>query len=110
MIKSVYSRYDLLLSQFQYNSNVDEKKQQSLERMRIFLYNHTNIHYLTFVKQVDLINYLKYHGSNNFKMISFVQAIEDVKNFLFFLNTKKEIKVVPKIDLSLQNLSLWLEL
>ncbi len=110
MLKSEYSRYDLLQSQFQNNFNMDEEKQQSLDRMCMFLYNHTSIHYLTFVKQTDLINYLKYHCSNNFKTISFVQAIEDVKNFLVFLKTKKEIKIVPKVDLSLQNLNLWLDL
>ena len=110
MVKNEYSRYDLLLSQFQHDLHFDEKTQQSLDRIRIFLYKFTSIHYLIFIKQENLINYLKYHCSNNFKIVSFVQAVEDIKNFLFFLNSKKEIKEVPKVDLSLQNLSLWIEL
>ena len=110
MIKNEYSRYDVLLSQFQHDLHIDEKIQRSLDRIRIYLYNCTSIHYLIFIKQENLIHYLKYHGSNNFKIVSFVQAVEDIKNFLFFLNSKKEIKEVPKIDLSLQNLSLWMEL
>lgn len=110
MVKNEYSRYDVLLSQFQHDLYIDEKTQQSLDRIRIFLYNCTSVHYLIFIKQENLIHYLKYHCSNNFKMVSFVQAVEDIRNFLFFLKSKKEIKEVPKIDLSLQNLSLWIDL
>ncbi len=110
MVKNEYSRYDVLLSQFQHDLHIDEKMQQSLDRIRIFLYNSTSIHYLIFIKQEILIHYLEYHCSHNFKTVSFVQAVEDIKNFLFFLKSKKEINEVPKVDLSLQNLSLWMNL
>lgn len=110
MLKSEYSRYDVLLSQFQHDLKIDEKTQQSLDRIRLFLYNCTSIHYLIFIKQEDLVHYLKHHCSNNFKTLTFLQAVEDIRNFLFFLKTKKEIKELPKVDLSLQNLSLWINL
>ncbi|MBS4179538.1 hypothetical protein [Lederbergia citrea] len=105
------SRYDLLLAQFQYSDlYLNEKTKQSLERIRTFLYEETDVHYLVFIRQETLIQYLQYHRSKKFNRISFIQAINDIKIFLFFLKSKKEITSIPKIDLSLQNLNLWINL
>ena len=102
-----FSRYDLLLSQFQ-EDGLGLKAQQSLDRIFSFVYEYTDIHYLVFLRQETLTDYLKFHCSRNFEVISFMQAVEDIKTLQAFMEKKKEIKSVPKIDLSLQNLNLWM--
>ena len=105
------SRYDLLLAQFQYGDlYLNGKTKQSLERIRTFLYEETDVHYLGFIRQETLIQYLQYHHSKKFIKVSFIQVINDIKNFLFFLKSKKDITSIPKVDLSLQNINLWINL
>lgn len=105
------SRYDLLLRQLRNNNlcTVEEIK-QSLDRFCLYLYKHTDIHYFSFVNEKILKSYISYHLSINFEIISFVQVIKDVNNFLFFLrNNQYEINI-PKIDLSVENFNLWMRL
>ena len=106
-----YSRYELLLSQFQMNEMaVNDNVRQALERIRDFLYEHTDIHYLVFVREKNLISYIKYHCKHKFEKVSFIQVVEDIKIFIRFLEHKTDIKRVPSIDFSLQNLNMWLHL
>lgn len=103
------SRYDFLLRQFQYES-ITEEIQQSLDRLCFYLYNHTNVHYFSFVNEKILIAYIKYHRSLNFEIISFKQTIRDVNNFLLFLRNNKHDNSHQKIDLSIGNFNLWTRL
>lgn len=103
------SRYDFLLSQFQYeNKRITEDIQHSLDRLCLFLYNHTNIHYFSFVNEKILIAYINYHRSINFEIIPFFQTVKDVNNFLLFL--KGNGNNVPNMDLSIGNSNLWIRL
>lgn len=105
------SRFEVLLSQFQAEDfYIDYQRQQSLNRIFSFLYECTNVYYLVFLRSETLYEYLKYHYSNQFKIISFCQAVKDIKTFLQFLENKKEIKKAINIDLSLQNTGLWVDM
>ena len=71
-----YSRYELLLSQFQMNEMaVNDNVRQALERIRDFLYEHTDIHYLGFVREQNFISYIKYHFKHKFEKVSFIQVV-----------------------------------
>lgn len=64
--------------------------------------------YLEFVDNEILYNYIKFQCSNIPKNCSFVEAINDVKNFISFLEKIRKVKNAPKVDLSLKNVHLWI--
>lgn len=103
------SRYNFLLSQFQYeNKRITEDIQHSLDRLCLFLYNHTNVHYFSFVNENILLAYIKYHRSINFEIIPFVQTVKDVNNFLLFSRNNGNRN--SNMDLSIGNFNLWTRL
>jgi len=98
------SRYKLLLSQFTLDKEFNIMNVKSFERIFNFLYEHTNIYYLGFIREENLIQYLEYHRTNQFSDISFIQAIKDVKLFQKYLRNHKQINHHVHIDLSLNGL------
>ncbi|MBU8880844.1 hypothetical protein BGM26_17975 [Bacillus sp. FJAT-29790] len=102
-------RYNVLKSQFQHEY-IESNMEQSLERICLFLYHHTNIYYLSFVNEKTLLDYLKYHRSISFEIIPFVRVVKDIKNFLFFLQNNKNEGRVPTIDLTVWNFDDWTRL
>ncbi|MFC5466396.1 hypothetical protein [Lederbergia graminis] len=110
MKKRKQPRYKILQFQFQAEDlYIDLQTQETLNRLFSFIYEHTNIMYLTFIKKKHLIDYLIYHSVNEFQIISFVEAVKDVKRFINFLQ-KKKIKTIDDLDLSLINSMLWIRL
>ncbi|MBS4200729.1 hypothetical protein KHA93_13910 [Bacillus sp. FJAT-49732] len=104
------SRYDLLYSQFKLDEEYNITNVKSFERIFNFLYKHTNIYYLGFIREDILIQYLEYHRTNQFKDISFIEAVKDVKSFLKYLRNHKQINHHVHIDLSLINSDRWINL
>ncbi|MCJ8007890.1 hypothetical protein ACFFF5_15120 [Lederbergia wuyishanensis] len=104
------SRYELLLSQFELDEEQNITNVKSFERIFNFLYEHTNIYYLGFIKEEILIQYLEYHRTNQFKDIPFLQAVKDVKQFQKYLRNHKQINHHVSIDLSLKNYERWINL
>lgn len=106
-----FSRYDVLLSQFPFNDKqIRMKERESFIRLFDFLYEHTDIHYLAFIKEETLIQYLKYHYIRQFKYLSFTEVIQDIKRFIFYLKNRPEFNKDLKLDFSLLNLPLWIHL
>lgn len=101
-----FSRYDILFSQFPYRVN-STAEYDSLIRVFQFLYENTNINHLVFLREDTLVQYLKYHKSKQFKLISFTQVIHDLKIFIAYLANKKRINKELILDLSLKNNNLW---
>ncbi|GIN19183.1 MAG TPA: hypothetical protein DEO65_10095 [Bacillus bacterium] len=106
-----YDRFSILSSQFPFkNIPVHSPEYDSLNRIFHFLLENTDVYYLFFLKEETLIQYLKYHQSKQFKIISFTQAISDIKIFTLYLKNNKEINKEIKFDVSLQNYNLWINL
>ncbi|MCQ6274238.1 hypothetical protein JMM81_04505 [Bacillus sp. V3B] len=105
-------RYELLEEQFQIDTSTlfYTKSNSSIERIFLYIYNYTDIIYLEFIDRKVLYDYIKYHQSTHFKEISFIETIRDIKHFLYFLENIKEMKEIPKIDLSIKNFFLWARL
>ena len=105
-------RYELLLEQFQINSYavLDKNMQHSLDRLFSYIYHYTDIMYIEYIDKHTLYDYIKYHRSKKEKEIHLIEIISDIKKFLFYLKVIKKIRNVPKIDLSVKNVSLWSEL
>src|SRR5690606_15023735 len=101
-----YSRYDVLLSQFPKKNQIRRKELDSFTRLFDFLYEHTNIHYLAFIKEDTLVKYLKYHCTNHFKTITFIEAMQDIKLFIFYIKNTQDINKELHIDFSLENVQL----
>ncbi|WP_062109089.1 hypothetical protein [Bacillus niameyensis] len=104
-------RYAVLYSQFQTDHlHLDDDQKKSLDRLFCFLYEHSDVYYLAFVRETILRDYLKYHASTSFESISFLQAIKDIKIFLCFIRNTKEINRELQIDFSIKNIYMWIEL
>lgn len=106
-----YDRYNILSSQFPFKKTpVDCSEYDSLKRIFHFLLEHTDIYYLVFLKEEMLVQYLKYHQSMHFRLISFAQAVSDIKIFTLYLRNNKRINKELKLDVSLQNYNFWINL
>jgi len=79
---------------------------KSLTRIYEYVSICTNIVYLEFIDEEVLYNYIKYHSSNHFTEISFKQAIQDVKNYINFLEMN-QYEYIPEVNLSVKNYKLW---
>ncbi len=102
------SRYDVLLSQFPFKKiPVHSVDYDSLKRMFDFLYEYTDIYQLAFIRGEAMFQYLKYHQTMQFEIISFAQAIQDIKIFTFYLKNDRTINNDLRLDFSLQNYHLW---
>ncbi|MCJ7840154.1 hypothetical protein MUB24_04355 [Lederbergia sp. NSJ-179] len=102
------SRYDVLLSQFQVGDlAIAQTKQQSLDRLFHYIYEHTDLLYLSFMRKEILINYLQYHALDQFQTLSFNEVMKDIKFFIRFLKNNKEINCHIDLDLSLLHEDLW---
>jgi hypothetical protein len=106
-------RRERLKRQFQYElkhkvelTNVKHSR-HSLDRLFWFVYIYTDICTIESIKTDTLFEYLKYHHLEEFKLISFSQAVKDVNYFLFVRNKNISTSTL-KVDLSLQNYNLWL--
>ena len=105
-------RYELLRKQFQIKSYavLDKDMQHSLDRLFSYIYHYTDIMYIEYIDKYTLYDYIKYHRSKKVKEIHSIEVISDIKKFLFYLKVIKKIRNVPKIDLSVKNVSLWSKL
>ncbi|MBO0992226.1 hypothetical protein [Bacillus sp. SD088] len=105
------SRFDVLQSQFKVDDlGIPSKKQESLDRMFHFLYEYSDLLYLSFIREEVLIQYLHYHAKKHFKILPFCEVIKDIKFFTWFLKNRKEINCVVNLDLTLLHVDLWKEL
>ena len=102
-------RYDLLLDQFKIDKNmiVPNEIKDSLQRIFSYIYHQTDILYVEFIDEKVLNNYIKSHHANHFSEVCFTQCIRDIKNFIYYLEKIKGKKHLPRVDLSVQNLSFW---
>lgn len=106
-----FSRYDVLISQFPFRENqINSKDNESLIRIFHFLHKNTDIQYIAFLKEETLGRYLEYHCSKQFEIISFVQAIQDIKIFIFYMQNSRSINKKIQLDLSLKNYNFWINL
>lgn len=64
---------------------------------------------IEFINEENLYNYIRYQRRYNFKEVSFLQTIKDIKAYLFFLKYVKRKKQLPQVDLSVNNYGLWLK-
>lgn len=103
------SRYEILRTQCQADG-LKLSHKESLDRICQFLYEHTDLYYLAFIREEHLIQYIKHHNALQFKEVSFTQVIKDLKFFIHFLKNKKDINKKIDLDLSLYNIHLWLSL
>lgn len=101
-------RTDLLLKQFQLDQSVWSftEVKKSLTHIYEYVSSCTKIVYLEFIDEEILYDYIKYHSSNHFNEISFKQAIQDVKNYISFLQTNR-YEYIPEVNLSVKNYKLW---
>lgn len=108
--KPKFNRIELLERQFYYLNyfHNNHKVKESLNRVKLYLLDHTTIYYIDFVKASELYGYIRKQKSTDFSEVSFLQALKDIKYFInyfrFYSNKKLEI------DLSLLNHDLWLSL
>lgn len=103
-------RYEILAQQFCVDSDdimLSWKLKQSNDRILIFLYYQTDIYYLEDIEGETLYHYIQFHQSNKSKNNRILEAIQDVKAFLFFLKNIRKINNLPIVDLSLTNISFW---
>lgn len=106
-----YGRYSILSSQFPFKKiPVGSSEYDSLNRIFHFLLESTDIYYLVFLKEETLVQYLKYHHLKHFKVITFTQAVSDIKIFTLYLKNNREINKELKFDVSLQNYHFWINL
>lgn len=104
------SRHAVLYSQFQTDhSHLEDDQKKSLDRVFRFLYEHTDVYYLVFVRENMLRDYLKHHALTGFESISFSQTIKDIKIFLGFIRNTKEINRELHINFSIKNIHKWIE-
>lgn len=102
------SRFDVLQSQFKVDDlGIPTAKQESLDRIFHFLYEHTDLLYLSFIREETLIQYIQYHAQKQFHPISFCEVIKDLKFFTWFLKNSKEINCIINLDLTLLHDNLW---
>lgn len=97
-------RYEILEKQFFY-SKISRTIEESNQRIFTYVYNYTDIYYLEDLEVSTLYDYIHYSVSNN--NISLLVHIKDIKNFLFYLEKIVHMVDIPKVDLSLTNISLW---
>lgn len=83
----------------------EKRINESVSRICLFIYRHTNIYLIDSVDEEVLYKYIQYHDSIDFREIDFLTAVRDVKNFLRFL--KKNHYHVPNVDLSTLNFRFW---
>lgn len=107
-----FNRYEALFAQFPFEENqyISTAEYDSLKRIFHFLYENTNIIQLVFIREETLIQYLKYQRSKQFKVITFTQAIQDIKIFILYLRNKRGINRDLKLDISLKNYHFWINL
>ncbi len=107
-------RYELLVDEFRLprekSAFYSKELMSSLELIFSYVYNFTDVYYIDSIDEELLYSYIKHHGKRNFKEVSFIKATKDIKNFLYFLNNIKGLKNVPKVNLSINNISLWSKL
>ncbi|KRG15057.1 hypothetical protein ACA30_07700 [Virgibacillus soli] len=102
------SRFDVLQSQFRVDDlGIPPEKQKILDRLFHFLYEYTDLLYLSFIREEVLIQYLQYHAKNHFRILTFSEVVKDLKFFIWFLKNKKEINCVIELDFSLLHINLW---
>lgn len=101
-------RYEMLLFQFQLHdkerNHFNREFQESLQRIFMYIYQHTRILYLEFINKEILYDYIKHHYKTGFKDATFYEAVKDVKHFLYFLRHIKRMENIPKMDLSVNYL------
>ena len=107
-------RYEILANQFNFPSDkafyYDSELHHSLERIFSYLFHFTDVYYIEYIDENQLYSYIEHHGKTNFKTVSFVEALRDIKSFLNFSKYTKGLKKVPEINLSLNNFPLWTKL
>lgn len=101
---------DVFESQFFLINEPNDRVHQAIDRVIYYLYYHSDVHHLEQLTENHLIGYLKYHHQKQFSLISFVDAITDIKIFQDFLQFNLNEVRCPSIDLSLLNIKLWLNL
>lgn len=84
-----------------------KKMEHSLNRLFWYVYSHSDILYIEFINEKILVQYIKFQRESGFQELTFTEAIQDVKHFIAFLEKFKKLKRIPKIDLSVNNSSLW---
>lgn len=101
---------NLLLKQFHLDQSTwtFKKVEKSLTRIYEYVSSYTNIVYIEFIDEEILYNYIKY-CLNHLNEISLIQVIDDVKNYLKFLEVN-QYEYIPKVDLSVKNCKLWTNL
>lgn len=105
------SRYDLLKNQFYLKSlSHNEEIEDSLRRLFLYVYKNTKITYIEFINEQILFDYINFQRSKGFKDVSFISAIRDIKNYIYFLKNIKKSEYTPKVNLSVNNYPLWLNL
>lgn len=105
------SRYDVLLSQFPFEENLfDCPEYAPLVRIFHFLYENSSITNLAFLREETLVQYIKFHRFKQFEIISFTQAIQDIKIFAFYLRNKRGINKELRLDMSIKNYHFWIHL
>lgn len=82
----------------------------SVQRFFEFLNNNYSINDLALINRDHLISYLKHHKSQKFKEQEFTSVIKDLKNVLIFLNKSDIYERNISLDLSLQNIYLWINI
>lgn len=84
--------------------------QDSLNRIKSFIFLETDYFYIDFVSNKTLEDYIRYHKSLDFKIVTFQQALSDVKTFTHFMMYFSKRKKVIHMDLSIQNFGFWMKL
>ncbi len=103
-------RSKALTRQFKHsNLWINEQKKASLNRIYKYILNHTDVNFLENITGEILINYIRFHKSLNFRVVSFQNSITDVKTFIKFVN-RYHFSYQPIINLSISNYSLWMKL
>lgn len=82
--------------------------QPSLNRFYTYILNHTDIVFISFIDEDTIINYILYHQSIGFKIITFSQVLKDIKILISFLNNSQSCETT--VDFSLLNYNLWQKL
>ncbi|MED3576095.1 hypothetical protein [Cytobacillus praedii] len=93
-----------------FNKPMDPNQKKSLERFCTFIIENTDIHYISFLTDDILIDYLKFHKKSGFQEITFTQAIKDIKTLINVIQADEIKKCNKHFDLSIQNFHFWAKL
>ncbi|MGN7403076.1 hypothetical protein ACTHO0_24785 [Cytobacillus praedii] len=94
-----------------FNKPMDPIQKKSLERFCTFIIENTDIHYISFLTDDTILDYLKFHKTRGFQEITFSQAMmKDIRTLIKLIQDDEINKCNKHFDLSIQNFHLWAKL